>query len=82
MVTIKAKKIKKNGITSIVYKNGRKKEAEIEFRSNGKFMALCAFSGSSSLGFEYDDLTRAKEKTEVYLNNIHQFSEGANVLYV
>ena len=83
MVEIKAKKMtSKYGVTSIIYKNGRKKEAEIEFQSNGTFMAMCAFSGGSCLGFEYEDLQRAKEKTEVYLNNIHQFAGGASVSYV
>jgi hypothetical protein len=82
MVKITAKESENRyGIHSIVYKNGRKKESEIEFRSNGHFYVLCCFSGGSCLSFEYDDLERAKERTERYLNNIHQFAGGAEITY-
>lgn len=83
MVEIKAKKVtKKYGITSIVYKNGRKKEAKIEFKSDGTYMALCAFHSGSCVSFGYSNLEKAKQNTEIYLNNIHCFSDGANVTYI
>ena len=82
MITVIAKEtISRYGIRSIVYKNGRKKESEIQFKINGTFTAFCAFSGGCCLGFEYNDLSRAKEKTEQYLNNIHQFAGGCEIIY-
>ena len=84
MVEIKAKKtVSKYGITSIVYKNGRKRESAIEFAANGEYRCLCCFSKDGScLSFSYADLETAKEKTEKYLSNIHQFAGGAKVTYI
>lgn len=77
MIKIKARE--KNGV--ITYKNGRKKEAEIERCSDGTFNALCAFTSTGCLGFKYDNIGKAKEKTEIYLNNIHSFAGGVEVEY-
>lgn len=81
MITIKVKTSTRYGINSLIYKNGRKKEAEIYQAFNGKFRALCAFAGTSCACFEYDTIEKAKEKTHNYLNNIHQFAGGAEIIY-
>lgn len=77
MIKIKART--KDGV--ITYKNGRKKEAEIEKCSDGSFNVFCAFTPTGCLGFKYDNLEKAKEKTVAYLNNIHSFAGGVEVDY-
>lgn len=77
MVTIKAKS---KGM-SIIYKNGRKKEAEIVFKSDGTYDALCGFHRGGCMGFNYRELERAKDNTAKYLNGIHSFEGGCKIEY-
>lgn len=80
MVQITVRKQDQGSAQIINYKNGRKLESQI-YIQNGKIKARFAFYPGGCFSSDYDNLEKAKENTIKYLNNIHCYSGGVELIY-
>jgi hypothetical protein len=73
--------VNRYGIMSTTYKDGRKKLAEILYKSNGIYTVYCAFHNGNFMGFDYQDLDRATERTRAYITNLFA-PFGCDVVFI
>ena len=81
MVQITVRKQDQGSAQIINYKNGRKLESQIYIQENGKIQVYCAFNRGGCISFDYDNLEKAEQNTIKYLNNIHCYSGGVELIY-